>query len=301
MKIVVAGGSGFIGQPLVRDLTERGHEVVVLSRSAARVPGAARVSTWDGRSQGTWAAELRGAHAVINLAGASIGAGRWTASRKRVLNHSRTDSTGALVAAMRALRPPDRPRVLANASGIDYYGDRGDEIVTEDTGPGSSFLARLCVAWEAAAREAEPLGIRVVLARTSLVIGRGAEALQRLTLPFKLFAGGPLGSGNQWFPWISLADQIGLYRLAVESEALSGPINFVAPDVRREKDVAKAVGHVLGRRSWVPAPALALRMVLGEMADLVLHGRRAEPRKALAAGYQFKHPRLEDALREALC
>jgi len=237
---------------------------------------------------------------VINLAGASIGAGRWTASRKRVLEQSRLEATGALVSAIGVLDGPDRPRVLANASGIDYYGDRGDEIITEESGPGDSYLAHLCVAWEAAARKAEPLGVRVVFARTSLVIGRDADALQRLALPFKLFAGGPLGSGQQWFPWVHLDDAIGLYRLAIENDALTGPLNLVAPDIRRETDVARAVGQVLGRPSWAPAPAFALRLVLGEMADLVLHGRHAEPRKALAAGYQFEYPRLEDALRQAL-
>ncbi|HEU5316032.1 MAG TPA: TIGR01777 family oxidoreductase, partial [Chloroflexota bacterium] len=194
----------------------------------------------------------------------------------------------------------DRPRSLVSASGIDYYGDRGDEIVTEDSAPGDTFLAGLCVDWEAAAREAEALGVRVVLMRTSVVFGNGADALQRLALPFRLFAGGPLGSGRQWFPWIHFDDTVCLYRLAVEDDGLSGPLNLVAPDIRREGDVAKAVGAVLGRPLWAPAPALALRLVLGELSDLILHGRRAEPRKALAHGYEFRYPRLEDALRQAL-
>jgi uncharacterized protein (TIGR01777 family) len=300
MKIVVAGGTGFIGQPLVRAMVDAGHEVVVLSRHADGGPAGARVVVWDGRTQGAWSEELRGAGAVVNLAGASIGAGRWTESRKRALRESRLDSTGALVAAVRALDGGVRPRVFVSASGIDYYGDRGDEIVTEESGPGDTFLARLCVEWEAAAREAEALGVRVVLMRTSVVFGKGADALQRLALPFKLFAGGPLGSGRQWFPWIHLDDTIGLYRHAIEDESVNGPLNLVAPDVRREADIAKAVGRVLGRPSWAPAPAFALRLVLGELADLILHGRHAEPRKALAHGYQFKYPRLEEALRQAL-
>ncbi len=302
MRIVVAGGTGFIGQALVRELAGAGHEVVALSRrtSAAGSAGPARIVTWDARTPGAWCLELRDAGAVVNLAGASIGAGRWTAARKRTLELSRTESTGALVAAVTALGEGDRPGALVNASGIDFYGDRGDEPINEDSAPGESFLARLCVAWESAVRAAEPLGVRVALMRTSLVIGQGADALQRLALPFKLFAGGPLGGGRQWFPWIHLDDAIGLYRLACENPAASGPINLVAPDIRRERDVAKAVGEVLGRPSWVPAPAFALRLALGEMADLVLHGRRAEPRKALALRYKFKYPRLEGALQEAL-
>jgi uncharacterized protein (TIGR01777 family) len=237
---------------------------------------------------------------VVNLAGAGIGGGRWTAARKRLLLESRTQSTGALVGAIRQLEASDRPRVLVNASGIDYYGNRGDEIVTEESGPGSSFLAQLCVQWEGAAREAEPLGVRVVLMRTAVVFGKGADALERLALPFRLFAGGPLGSGQQWFPWVHLEDAIGLYRFAIENESVTGPLNLVSPDIRREKEVAAAVGRVLGRPSWAPAPAFVLRIVLGQLSELILHGRRAEPRKALALGFQFKRPNLEDALRQAL-
>ena len=302
MKIVVSGGTGYIGQALVPELKKAGREVVVLSRGSAGGPAGARVVRWDPATgaAGVWAGELRGAGAVVNLAGASIGGGRWTAERKRLLEESRTESTGALVAAIRAQEQGDRPRVLVNASGIDYYGDRGDEVVTEESAPGDSFLAQLCVRWEAAAREAEALGVRVVLMRTGVVFGQGADALERLALPFKLFAGGPLGSGQQWFPWIHLDDAVGLYRFAAENDAVTGPLNLVSPDVRREKDVAAAVGEVLGRPSWAPAPAFVLRLVLGQMSELILQGRRAEPRKALSLGYTFKRPALEDALRHAL-
>ena len=302
MKVVVAGGTGFIGQALVRELVRDGHDVVVLSRAAGGGPAGARVVEWDpaAGASGDWPAEMRGASAVINLAGANIGGGRWTNARKRVLEESRTQSTGALAAAIRALEAGDRPRVLVNASGIDYYGDRGDEMVTEESPPGASYLAQLCVRWEAAAREAEALGVRVVLMRTAVVFGKGADALERLALPFKLFAGGPLGSGRQWFPWVHLDDAVGLYRFAVENEAVAGPLNAVSPDIRRERDVAAAVGRVLARPSWAPAPAFALRLVLGQLSELILHGRRAEPRKALSLGYQFKRPNLEDALRQSL-
>ena len=305
MKVLVAGGSGYIGRALAQALRDSGDEVVVLTRDPGRalrsLPPGTRAVEWDARSPaGVWTGELRRAGAVVNLAGANIGAGRWTARRKHELRQSRLDATAAVVGALGGVDAAARPAVLVNASGVDYYGDRGDEVVTEASPPGDSFLARLCVDWEAAAREAEPLGVRVALMRTGVVFGRGAPALARLALPFKLFGGGPLGSGRQWFSWIHLDDAIGLYRLALANGAAAGPINLVAPDVRRERDLAREVGRVLHRPSWVPAPAFALKLALGEQADLVLHGRRAEPRKALALGYTFKYPRLAEALAQAL-
>ncbi|MGI8424753.1 MAG: NAD-dependent epimerase/dehydratase family protein, partial [Chloroflexota bacterium] len=194
MKIVIAGGTGYIGRTLVETLGRAGHEVVVLSRTSSSGFAGARVVAWDPSAGGggaAWTGELRGAGAAINLAGASIGGGRWTAARKRLLEESRLQGTGALVSAVRALEPASRPRVLLNASGIDYYGDRGDEVVTEESGPGDTYLAQLCVRWETTAREAEALGVRVVLMRTAVVFGTGADALARLALAFKLFAGGP--------------------------------------------------------------------------------------------------------------
>ena len=284
---------------------DAGHEIVALTRrpagEALGLPEGVRAVQWDAASaRGPWAAEVRGADAVINLAGASIGGRPWTARYKRAILESRLNATNALVEAMAGMEPAQRPKVLANASGIDYYGHRQDEIVTEDTPPGDSFLARVCVDWEAAARRAEALGVRVVLMRTSLVIHRDAPAFRLLVLPFRLFAGGPLGSGRQWFTWIHLDDIIGLYRLAVERSDLAGPVNAVAPDVRPQREVAREIGRALGRPSWLPAPAFALRLVLWEQADLLLHGRRAAPRKALAAGYEFRYPKLEQALAHEL-
>ena len=301
MKIVIAGATGFIGKPLTRELIDAGHEVVALSRGSGGGPSGARVVTWDARSpQGAWTQELRGAGGVINLAGANIGEKRWTADRKREIEQSRIDATGAIVGAIERLEAADRPKVLVNSSGIDYFGDRGDEVVTEDSSAGDSFLAQVCVRWEAAAREAERLGVRVAMMRTGVVLGKGSVALERLAMPYRLFAGGPLGSGNQWFPWIHMADALGLYRLALENDAARGPINGVAPDQRREKDFGAEVGRILGRPSWAPAPSFALRLILGEQADLVLHGRHAQPKRALELGYQFKYPNLPEALRSVL-
>jgi uncharacterized protein (TIGR01777 family) len=304
MRVVLAGATGYIGRPLTSLLHESGHQVLVLTRDTSQGGGQApgvETAQWDGRTaSGSWTAALEGADAIVNLSGANIGAQRWTEERKGELLRSRQQPAAAITEALGALPAERRPRVLVGASGIDYYGDRGDEEVTEESAPGDSFLARLCVQWEAAHRDAEPLGLRVVLMRTGVVLGRDAEVVKRLALPFRLFAGGPLGSGKQWLAWIHLDDIVGLYRLAVENEAAQGPLNAVAPDARRMKDVAREVGRVLGRPSWAPAPAFALKTVLGEQADLVLHGRKAVPQRALALGYEYKYPDLPGALAQAL-
>jgi uncharacterized protein (TIGR01777 family) len=306
MKIVIAGGTGFIGRHLAESLQRGGHEVVALTRDAgrgaARVPSGVRAVEWDARNAaGPWAQELRGAGAIVNLAGATIGRPPWTVGRKRMLTESRVRSTEALVGAIAALPAEARPQTLVNASGIDYYGDHpGDEALDESAPPGVSFLARLCVQWEDAGQKAAPLGVRVVRIRTAFVVGRGAMALGLLALPFRLFAGGPLGSGRQWFTWIHLLDLVNLYTLAIERPDWSGPVNAVAPTVPREREVAREIGRALRRPSWAPAPAFALRLALGEMADLLLHGRRAVPAKAEAAGYQFRYREIGPALAEAL-
>ena len=302
--VVVAGGSGLVGRRLVEELQGRGYQAVVLSRSpgraAAALPRGARAVGWDGRDTGDWTRELDGAAAVVNLAGASIGGGRWTRPRKERILRSRVDTTTALVEAMRGLDPARRPQVLVNASGIDYAGDMGDEPVPEDAGPGDSFLASVCVEWEAAARRAEQLGVRVALMRTSFVFGRGAPAVRLLALPVRLVIGGRLGSGRQWFPWVSLADAAGLYARAIEDGRLAGPVNVVAPEQHRQREVARELGRVLHRPSAFPTPAPLLRLALGEQADLLLHGQRAEPRKALDAGFEFRYATLQSALEKAL-
>jgi uncharacterized protein (TIGR01777 family) len=301
VKVVVAGGTGFVGRALSASLARGGHDVVVLTRDA-HVRSQQRVVTWDARDPtAPWVNEVRGAATVVNLAGASIGGARWTAARKRTLIDSRVRSTEALVRAMAQVPERERPQVFVVASGIDYYGDHpGDEALDESAPAGSSFLARLCADWEDAAQRAEPLGVRVVRMRTALCIGRGAPALRMLALPFRLFAGGPLGNGRQWFTWIHLEDLVNLYVLAIERSELAGPINAVAPQVPREYEVAQAIAHVLHRPSWAPAPSFALRAALGAMADVVLHGRRAVPSKALAQGYEFRYTEIEPALGQAL-
>ncbi len=303
MKVVVAGGTGYIGSALLQALHQAGHETVVLTRrppqAVSGLPTSAHAVRWDAATpDGRLAAALEGAGAVVNLAGASIGAWPWTQARRNEILKSRVRATRALVGSLGALGEP-RP-ALVNASGIDYYGDRGEETVDEESGPGTSFLARVCTRWEETARGAERSGCRVVLVRTGLVLSRDSPTLRLLALPFRFFAGGPAGSGRQWVSWVHLDDVVGLYLLAVEDATLSGPMNAVAPDPRRNAELAAELGRTLGRPSWLPVPAPALRLVLGEQADLLLHGRRAEPRVALAHGYAFRRPSLPDALRASL-
>jgi len=303
MKVLISGGSGLIGSHLVKSLAKDGHEVVVLSRRSdlKDVPKSVRYLSWDARSaSGDWVEEIAGAQGVINLAGASIGRWPWTRQRMAELLSSRLSATAALVQALGRTPADRRPPVFVSASGIDFYGDRGEEVITEESHPGDSFLARLSQQWEAEAQKAEPLGVRVARIRTAMVFGREALAFRLLTLPFRFFLGGPLGNGRQWFTWIHIEDIVGLYRLALEDARVSGPVNAVAPDLRRERDVANEIGRVLHRPAVFPAPAFALRLVLGKEAQLLLHGRRAQPVKALAYGYRFRLGALHEALEEAL-
>jgi len=302
MRVVIAGGSGLIGTALSRSLSADGHDVVILTRGGRTMtpmPGV-RAVTWDPGRPGSWGEELAGAGVAINLAGSSIGRWPWTPGRKRSLLESRLTATRTLVDAIAALPPAQRPAVLLNASGTDLYEGRDGTPATEDTPPGDSFLARLCVDWEAEAGRAEPLGVRVVVVRQSSVIARGAPYLRIVALPFRLFAGGRLGSGRQWVSWVDMADVVGLYRFAMASATLRGPVNASAPDPRQQADYARALGAALHRPSWFPTPAWLLRLVLADQAALVLGSRRVWPAKALAAGYAFERPVLEDALADAL-
>ncbi|HEY8677984.1 MAG TPA: TIGR01777 family oxidoreductase [Candidatus Dormibacteraeota bacterium] len=303
MKVIITGGSGYIGRNLARSLAHDGHDVVALSRGARTAtpqPGV-RFVEWDARTlRGGWAKEVKGAGGIVNLAGAGIGSGRWTKRRMAAILSSRLDATGAIVQAIEQTAPADRPAVLVNASGIDYYGDRGDDLLTEDSPPGTSFLARVSVDWEAAAEKVKALGTRVVLVRTALVVGHGAPAFKLMVLPFRLFAGGPLGSGRQWFTWIQIDDLVAIYRLALENPAVTGPVNAVAPDIRPQRQVAREIGRVMHRPALMPAPALLLDLAIGDQSQLLLHGRRATPRKLETLGYHFRLGNLPDALRESL-
>jgi uncharacterized protein len=300
VKVVIAGGSGLLGTAISRALLKAGHEVVVLTRGTTRTPMGARAVVWAPPSFGAWVGELTDAGAVINLAGATIGRWPWTARRKWLLRESRLSATRALVGALAQVPDERRPPVLLNASGTDVYEGREEYPADEETLPGDSFLARLCLDWEAEALRAEKLGIRVVLLRTSSVITRGAPFVGVVSLPFRLFVGGPLGGGGQWVSWVDLLDAVGIYRLALESEDIRGPLNVAAPDPRRGAAFARSIAKVLRRPNWLTVPAWILRIVLGDQSTLALGSRRVRPAKALAAGYTFQRPILEDALIAAL-
>jgi hypothetical protein len=298
MNIVIAGGTGFVGTALIDALIARGDKPTLLTRdpeaAQARWDSKAAVAFWDGRTAEEWTRTLDGADAVINLAGAGIAAHRWTPARKLLLIKSRLDSTRALVSAIS--QATKRPRILVNASATGYYGHVPDGTVTESSSQGRDFLAALCGQWEREALAAEPLGVRVVPARFGVVLEKGGGALAKMTLPFKLFAGGPLGSGKQGFPWIHLTDVVDGVLFALDHDEVAGPVNFAGPTAANNREFSAALGRALRRPSWAPAPAFALKLALGEMADMLLTGQTVVPKKLIDAGYKFKYETAAAAL-----
>ncbi len=295
MKIIVTGGTGFIGHALVGELAGQGHEVVVLTRGGSHPSSSARLVEWDARSAGPWQAELVSADAVVNLAGEPIAEGRWTDARKQVLLNSRILATRLLVDVL-AARPSPLP-VLVSASGIGYYGASDDRRLDERAPLGEGFLANLSAAWEAEALRAGQFGTRVVLLRTGMVLEQDGGALPKMLVPFRLFAGGPVLPGTQWVSWIHRRDLIGLIQWAIATSTVSGSVNAVAPEAVTMKTFCATVGKVLHRPSWLPVPGLALRLALGEMGTLMTTGQRVHPANALAGGYDFHYPMLEPALQ----
>jgi uncharacterized protein (TIGR01777 family) len=296
MKIIISGASGLVGSTLVPDLEKHGHDVVRLVRSPQQ-PGAGEAA-WDPAKHQLDPSILDGFDAVINLNGRSIGEGRWNATVKEALRDSRLDSTRTLVNAISAASKP--PSLLINASAVGYYGDRGEEVLTEESEPGTGFLADLSRDWEAAAAAAASEATRVVLLRLGMVVAQGG-AVAKMLLPFKLGLGGPIGSGRQFWAWIAMADVVGAIRHAIENPNLSGAVNLVAPQETRCSDFTSALGSVLHRPAFLPLPSFAARLTLGEMADaLLLSSQRVRPKVLEQAGYSFKQPHLEDALRAAL-
>ncbi|HZI79251.1 MAG TPA: TIGR01777 family oxidoreductase [Vicinamibacterales bacterium] len=294
MKVVVTGGTGFLGARLVNVLRDDGHEVAVLTRRAPRATGEVQWS--PGPTAGRWATAFEGAGAVVNLAGEPIAEGRWTAARKQSILSSRLEGTRGVVAALRAAGPPGA--VLLSGSAVGYYGTHRDEPLDESSLPGSDFLATVCREWEAEALEASAHA-RVVLLRTGFVVARDGGALPRLALPFHFFAGGPLGSGRQVMSWIHRDDWVAMVRWALASTGVRGPLNLTAPAPVTNREMAAAVGRALHRPSFMPAPGFALRLALGEMADaLILNGQRVLPKLAVAGGFRFRYSTLDEALAE---
>ena len=302
MRIVVTGGTGFIGRPLCLSLCQEGHQVTLLTRRPSetqRLFGAAVTAVeWNGRETGSWEQVLEGADVIINLAGAPIADARWTAARKRLLTDSRVRTTRLLVEALS--RRSSRPRTLINASGIGYYGASDDRVLDEGAVRGQGFLADLCLEWESAAIRAAEFGTRVVLLRTGMVLEQDGGALPKMLLPFRLFAGGPIMPGTQWVSWIHRRDHIGLIQWALRTPTVSGPVNAVAPTPVTMSEFSKTLGKVMHRPSWFPVPGLALNVALGELGTLMTTGQRVSPAKALSGGYVFQYPTLEPALRAIL-
>lgn len=298
MKIVVAGGSGFIGEPLVHRLVTRGDEVAVLTRNPSKVH-AGHPLPWNPPSEGRWMDDVADADAVINLAGENVGGGRWTAARKKRIMESRVAATSALVSAM--ARNTAKPRTLISASAIGIYGDRGDELLDENSPPGSGFLAEVTKRWEELARGAEPFA-RVVILRFGIVLAAEGGALAKLLFPFRLGAGGPMGSGRQWMSWVDREDVLRMIEWSIDHSAARGAYNVTAPNPATNRDFAQTLGRVLHRPAFVPTPAFALRLILGsEMAnEMLLGGQRVLPKRAAEEGFEFSHPELESALKYAI-
>ena len=292
MRLVIAGGTGFIGAALCHALARQGHALTVLSRRPpATSLNGARVASWDAAE---WRQAVADADGVVNLAGAPIAAARWTPQQKQRLRDSRITTTRRLVEAM--AEAPRASRVLINASAIGYYGPRGDEPLDEQAPAGSGFLAEVCQAWEAEAQRAETTGARVVRLRIGLVLGAGGGALSKMVPPFRLGLGGPLGSGRQWMSWIHRDDVNRMIEWALTHPDLRGPVNAVSPDPVTMREFCAALGRVLRRPSWLPAPAPVLRLLLGEMADMLLTGQRVIPQAAQRQGFTFRYPDVTQAL-----
>lgn len=293
MKVAITGSSGLIGSALVAHLRGAGHEVIEMHRGAR---GDAR-AVWNPDEGWVREGALQGIDAVVNLGGASIGEGRWTPARKQVLRSSRIDSTRVLVEQLRT--QGIRPSVWVQGSGVDVYGGRGEERLDESSSTGDSFLAQLVIDWEREAQRAEELGARVVFARTSFVIDRDAPAFKKLIMPIKFGVGGPLGSGRQWFPWIHLEDEVRALAFLLTAD-LAGPVNLAAPETVTNAGITKVIGSVIKRPTLFPVPGFALKLLLGEMAQvLLLDSKRVVPQALAQAGFEWQHPSVASAIREA--
>jgi uncharacterized protein len=309
MNILMTGATGLVGTALVRAFTAEGHVIYRLAR-----PGSTRNETISGVFDIAWnpatgkigdvpgqlpRIDLRNhIDAVINLAGAPIADGRWSAERKALLRSSRIDTTRGLVRAMAAMSP--RPRVFISASAIGYYGDRGDEVLTENSAPGTDFLATLAKEWEDEAVKAEQFGIRVVVARLGVVLAKTGGALPQMMMPFRFGLGGKLGSGRQWMSWIALEDVVTIIRTALATDSLKGAVNLVSPEPVRNADFTRSLARALHRPAIFTAPAFALRLAMGHMSEMILAGTRVTPQVLLQHGYQFHHTQLDEALSAIL-
>ena len=296
MRILISGSHGLVGTALIKALTADGHNIYRLVRHA---PNSESEIEWSPDRYSIAISRIEGFDAVYHLAGESIASGRWNDERKKKIRRSRTQGTKLLSDALANLSQP--PKTLISASAIGYYGDRGDELLTETSPPGLDFLADVCVEWEEATNHARDKGIRVVNTRFGIILDKDGGALAKMLPPFRMGIGGRVGDGKQWMSWIALADVIGALQFALANESLSGPVNFVAPSPVTNAEFTKTLGRVLSRPTLFPIPAFGVRLAFGEMADaLLLTSQRVEPSVLSKAGYKFNYPQLESALESLL-
>jgi uncharacterized protein (TIGR01777 family) len=302
-QIIITGATGFIGKSLCKHLAQAGYDVVALSRNPKKgsesLPNQVRVANWDAKTSKGWVNYADGAYAIINLAGENIGSGRWTQGKKRRILESRLNAGKAVVEAVEKVE--NKPKVVIQASGIGIYGNRDAEILDEFSHPGSGFLTEVAEQWEGSTKKVESSGVRQVIIRTGVVLGPGGGFLSRVVLPFRLFVGGRLGSGEQWIPWIHMDDEVRAIHFLMERPDLQGVFNLAAPNLLMSKDFFSLLGKAIKRPSWLPVPGFLLRLLLGERAlELILSGQRATPKRLLESGYDFLYPDVKSALREIL-
>lgn len=300
MRVIVTGGSGLIGRALVDSFMKDGHEVIVLSRNPDAVknlPKGACGEKWDGKTVQGWGKFVNSADAIVNLAGATISK-HWSEERKHEIRESRVNAGKAIVEAVKAAEK--KPRVVVQSSAVGYYGPRGAEEIAEDSSAGSDFLANVCKDWEASTAELDSMGIRRAIIRTGVVLDKNGGALPKMVMPVKMFVGGPLGSGKQYFPWIHLHDEVTAIRWLIDNPNASGVYNLSAPKPLTNKEFTQAIGKALGRPTFMPVPAFAMQAMFGEMATLLLDGQREIPVRLMKEGFQFKFTDAEAALRDVL-
>lgn len=301
-KIIITGATGLIGRKLSQKLTEAGHQIIVFSRNASSAKNILKKDytyiDWDYRKSDKWIESISTADVIVHLAGINLFAKRWNKKFKEEILASRKETTKALVDAVKLSQA--KPEVFVSASAVGYYGDCGDKLLDENSPAGNDFLAEVCKVWEAEAAVVEQAGVRRVSVRTGIVLSKEDGALKRMLLPFKLFVGGPLGNGKQWFPWIHIDDIVGIYFHAIENQNLNGAVNAASPNICTMKEFAKTLGKVLHRPSLFPVPELALKIAIGEAGKVVLMSQRVKVNKLLESGYKFKFENLEEALRNLL-
>jgi uncharacterized protein (TIGR01777 family) len=296
MKILISGSHGLVGKALIRSLTTDGHDIVRLVRN--KPTGAAEIE-WNPNEGRIDAAALEGLDVVVHLAGESIASGRWSDEKKRAIRDSRVKGTALMSDALARLSRP--PSLFVSASAIGYYGDRGDEVLTETSAPGKDFLSSVCVEWEQATKAAVEKGIRTIYARFGIILDANEGALAKMLMPFRMGVGGRIGNGRQWMSWIAIEDVVNGLRFLIEDRSMSGPVNFVAPNPVTNAEFTKALGRVLSKPTLFPVPAFGARLAFGEMADaLLLSSQRVKPSVLQEKGYSFKWSTLDSALRQIL-